>query len=61
MTTVFYARSNGRLIVIQSNLRKKKLHMKFLGDSFSNRDNVRAPIEVRRNVNPSVLQDDFSS
>ena len=61
MTTVFYARSNGRLIVIQSNLRRKKLHMKFLGDSFSNRDNVRAPIEVRRNVNPSILQDDFSS
>ena len=49
MTTVFRTWSYGRFIEIQSNLRRKKLHRKnqgsnFLGGSFSNRDNVRAPI-----------------
>ena len=38
---------------IKTNFRRKKLHatnqgFNFLGDSFSNRDNVRAPIQFRR-------------
>ena len=53
MTTVFHAWSDRRLTEIQSNLRKKKLHgtdqgTNFLGGTFSNRDNVRAPIQLRR-------------
>ena len=43
----------GRFLEIHSNLRRKKLHRtnqgsNFLGGSFSNRDNVRAPIQFRR-------------
>ena len=43
----------GRFIEIQRNLKKKKLHRtnqssNFLGSSFSSRDNVRAPIQFRR-------------
>ena len=46
---------------IQSNLRGKKLYRttkgsNFLGGSFSNTDNVRAPIQF----NPSILKGDFS-
>ena len=53
MTTVFPARPFGRFIEIQSNLRRKKLHRanqgsNFLRRSFSNRDNLRAPIQFRR-------------
>ena len=53
MTTVFHVWPYGRFIEIQSNLRRKKLHRtnqgsNFLGGSFSNRDNVRAPIPFRR-------------
>ena len=53
MTTVFYARLDGRFIKIQNNLRRKKLHKtnqgsNFLGGSFSNRDNVRASTQFRR-------------
>ena len=66
MTTVFYAWPYGRFIKIQSNLRRKKLHRtnqssNFLGDTFGNRDNVRAPLQFRTEVNPSILKDDFSS
>ena len=53
MTTVFHAWPYSRFIEIQSNLRRKKLHRtnqgcNSLGGSFSNRDNVRAPIQFRR-------------
>ena len=56
MTTVFHAWWYGRFIEIQSNFRRKKLHRMnqdsifFLHStfycSFSNRDNVRAPIII---------------
>ena len=53
MATVFHPRPYGRFIEIQSNLRRKKLHRTnqgsdFLGGSFSNRDNIRAPIQFRK-------------
>ena len=53
MTTVFHIWPYGRFIAIQSNLRRNKLHRtnqgsNFLGGSFSNRDNVRTPIQFRR-------------
>ena len=65
MATVFHIWLYGRFIEIQSNLRRKKLHRtnegsNFLGGSFSNRDNVRPPIELEEKVNPSILKDDFS-
>ena len=49
MKTLFQARLYGRFIEIQSNLRRKDLHrtnqgFSFIGSTFSNRDNVRAPI-----------------
>ena len=57
MTTVFHAWSYGRFTEIQSNLKRKKRYRKnrcfnFLGGSFSNRDNVRAP---------NILKDCFPS
>ena len=53
MTVVFHARLYGRFIEIEINFRRKKLHKtnqrpNFLGDSFNNRDNVRAPIQFRK-------------
>ena len=53
MTTVFYTWAYGRFIEIQSNLKRKELHRtnqssNFRGDSFSNRDNVKTPIQSRR-------------
>ena len=53
MTAVFHARLSGRFIEIQSNFRRKKLHgsnqdPNFLRDSYSNRDNVRTPIQFKR-------------
>ena len=66
MTTVFHTWLYGKFIEIQSNLRRKKLYRtnqgsNFLGGSFSNRDNVRAPIQFRRKSNPSILKDIFPS
>ena len=66
MTIIFHAWSDGRLVEVQSNHKRKKLHRtnegsNFLKGSFSNRDNVRAPIQFKREVNPSILKDDFSS
>ena len=60
-TTVFHAWAYGRFIEIQSNLKRKKLHRtnqgsNFLGGSFSNRDNVRAPIQFRRESQPQHLK-----
>ena len=61
MTTVFHARPDDRFIEIQSNLRINKLHRtnqgsNFLGGSFSNRDNVRAQIQFRRERQPQHLK-----
>ena len=69
MTTVFHAWSYIRFIKIQSKLRRKKLHRtnqgsNFFGSTFSNWDNVRAPIKFRRESQPpppSILTDDFSA
>ena len=53
MTKVFHAWQYGRSIEIQSNLRRKKLHRtnqgsNFLGNSFSNKDNVRASMQFSK-------------
>ena len=66
MRTVFHAWLFGRFMKIQSNLKRKKLHRTnqgsdFLEDNFSNRDNVRAPIQFWRKRLSSILKDDFSS
>ena len=62
MATVFHAWLYGTLIQIQSNLRKKKLHRtNFLGGSFRSRDNVRAPIQFRRESQPQHLKRLISS
>ena len=61
MTIVFHAWSHGKVIEIQSNLRRKKLRRTNqdsirLGGSFSNRDNVRAPMQFRRESQPQHLK-----
>ena len=66
MTAVFHAWTYGRFIEIQGNLRRKKIprtnqRFNFLGGSFKNRDNVRAPIKFRRESQPSILKHDFLS
>ena len=53
MTAVFHTRPYGRFIEIKSNLQREKLRRmnqccNFLGGGFSNGDNVRAPIQIRR-------------
>ena len=65
MTGVLHTWPYDRFIEIQSNLRRKKLHRmnqgsNFLGGSFSNRDNVRAPMQFRRESQPQHLKDAFS-
>ena len=57
MTAVFHTWLYGRSIEIQRNLKRKKLHRtnqgsNFHGGSFSNRDNIRAPIQFRRESQP---------
>ena len=49
---------------IQSNLRRKKLHRlnygsNFLGGGFSNRENLRAPVQFRRVSQPQHLKRRF--
>ena len=61
MTTVFHVRPYGRFIVIYRATSGKKLDRtnqgsNFLAGSFSNRD-VRALIQFRRKVKPSILKD----
>ena len=61
MTTVFHAWPYGRFIEIESNLRRKKLHRtnqgpNLIGGSFSNRDDVRAPIQFGRESQPQHLK-----
>ena len=65
MTTVFHIWPYGKFVEIQGNLRRKKLHrtnqgFNFLGDSFSNRDNVSPQSNLEEKVNPGTLKDDFS-
>ena len=64
MTTVFHAWTYGRFIKIQSNLRRKKLHRtnqgsSLLRSSFSNRDDVIAPIQFSREIQPQNLNRGF--
>ena len=61
MKTVFHAWLHGRFIEIQNNLRRKKLHRtnqgsNFLRGSFSNRDNVKAQTQFRRESKPQHLK-----
>ena len=53
MKAVFYARSYGRFTKTKNNFEEKKLHrtnqgLNSLGGIFSKWDNVRAPIQFRR-------------
>ena len=61
MTTVFYALPYGGFVEIQSNLHRMNEVGNFLGGSFSNRDNVRAPIEFRRENQSQHFKKDVSS
>ena len=66
MATVFHAWPYCRFIEILSNLRRKKLLKRnqgsnFLEGNFSNSNNVRALIQPRKEVNTSIIKDDFSS
>ena len=66
MTTVFHAWPYSRFIEIQSNLRRKNRHRanqgsNFLGGTFSNRDNERAPIQFRTESQSHTIKDKFSS
>ena len=66
MTTVLHARPHTRFTVIKNNLRRKELHGKdygsnFIGGSFRNRENVRAPIHFRREIQPQHLKRWFFS
>ena len=61
MTTVFHIWPYGRFAEIQSNISRKKFRRRnqgsnFLGGSFSNRDNVRAPIQLRKESQPQHLE-----
>ena len=61
MKTVFHAWPYGRFIEIQNNLRRKTFYRtnqcsNFLGGSFSNRVNVRAPIQFRWENQPQHLK-----
>ena len=64
MTTVFHPWPHGRFIEIKSNLKRNKLHrtnqsFSFLGRSFSNRENVRAPIQFGRESQPQHIKRRF--
>ena len=66
LTTVFHAWPYGRFIEIQSNIRTNKLHTtnqvsNFPGSSFSNRGNVKTPIQLRRETQPQDIKRWFSS
>ena len=61
MTTVFHAWPYCRFIEVQNNLKRKKLYRtnqcsKFLGGSFSNKDNVRAPVKFGRQSQHQYLK-----
>ena len=61
MTTIFYAWPYGRSLEIKTNLRREKLRRmnkgsNFPGGTFSYRDNVRVPIQFRRESLPQHLK-----
>ena len=47
MTTVFHARNYRKFIEIKSSIRRKKLHRTNQGSSFSNRGNIRTPVQSK--------------
>ena len=61
IATIFHAQQFGRVIkIIRSNLIGEKLHRmnqrsSFLGGRFSNRDNVRTPIQHKEKDNPIIF------
>ena len=64
--TVFHGKVYSRCLDMQSNPRRKKLYRtnqgpNFLWDSFSNRSNVRAPIQFRIKTQPQYLKRLFFS
>ena len=64
MAIVFLAGPYGTFLEIKGNLSRKKLHrtnqgFNFLGASFSNRENERAPIQSRKERESQHLKDDF--
>ena len=64
MTTVFLVLQYSRLIEVQSKLKEKKLPRmnqgsNFLGSNFSIRDNVRTPIQFRRENQSQHLKRSF--
>ena len=61
MAIVFYAQLYGRFIETKSSLGRKEIHRaiqsyNFLGDSFSNREDVPTPIQLRRKRQPQHLK-----
>ena len=63
--TLFHEWPYGRFIEIQNNFKRKKLHRMnqgsiFLGCNFSDRDNIRPPIQSRRERQPQHLKNDFT-
>ena len=56
MTEIFHARLHGRFRQIQSNRRRMNQGSNFLGGSFMNRDNVKTPIQFRRERQPRHLR-----
>ena len=61
MISVFHAWPCGRFTVTQSNLRRKKLdrtnqRSSFLGRIFINRNNVRVPVQLRRESQPQHIK-----
>ena len=64
MKAISHARPYGRFTEIQSSLRRKKLNRMnqgyyFIGDSFGYRNNVRAPIQFKRERQPQHLKRRF--
>ena len=59
MATVFHVLPYGRVIEIQSNLRRKKLHRTNQNSNFLGAIEPQSNFEEK--VNPSILKDDFSS
>ena len=60
-TMNWYTWLYGIFIEIQRNLRRKRLHRtnqgsKFLADKFNNRDNIRPPIQFKRESQPQLLK-----
>ena len=65
MITVFHARSYDRFTEIMTCLKGQKLHTTNPGfnlfeGGFSNKANVKPPIQLRRKKNFDILKDNFS-